>query len=108
VTETPTAVPSTGPTATTTPNPTPTPDSTPNPTLTPDPTPHPTPAPTPCTARAPSLVGEHRRDAGRLWSAAGFTGVVTDLDGHGNYVIASQDRTAGRSYPCDSGVTIGP
>jgi hypothetical protein len=53
-------------------------------------------------------VGQHRSGASRLWSAAGFTGAVTALGGHGNYLIASQDRTAGASYPCASGVTIGP
>jgi hypothetical protein len=53
-------------------------------------------------------VGEHLRDAGRLWSDAGFTGAVIGLNGHGNYVIATQDRTAGARYPCDSDVTIGP
>ena len=64
--------------------------------------------PTPCIATAPNLVGQHRSEARRLWSAAGFTGTVTALDGHGNYLIASQDRTPGASYPCDTGVTIGP
>jgi hypothetical protein len=53
-------------------------------------------------------VGQHRSDARRLWSAAGFTGAVTALGGRGNYVIASQDRTPGARYPCDGGVTIGP
>jgi hypothetical protein len=43
-----------------------------------------------------------------LWIAAGFTGVVTALEGHGNYVIGSQNRTAGKAYPCDTGVTVGP
>jgi hypothetical protein len=43
-----------------------------------------------------------------MWNAAGFTGTVKALDGQGNYVIATQDRTAGARYPCDMGVTIGP
>ena len=41
-------------------------------------------------------------------AAAGFTGTVTALNGHGNYLVASQDRTPGASYPCDAAVTIGP
>jgi len=84
----------------------PTPRRTPRPT--PRPTPRSTPAPTRCVAIAPNLVGQHRNGAGGLWSAAGFTGAVTALGGHGNYLIASQDRTPGASYPCSAGVTIGP
>jgi hypothetical protein len=53
-------------------------------------------------------VGQHRSSVNRLWSDAGFTGGVTALAGHGNYTIASQNRTPGGSYPCDSGVTVGP
>jgi hypothetical protein len=56
----------------------------------------------------PNLVGQHRSDARRLWVEAGFTGVVTALAGQGNYVIATQDRTPGATYPCDRGITIGP
>jgi hypothetical protein len=53
-------------------------------------------------------VGQHRNGAGQIWSAAGFTGTVTALNEHGNYLIASQDRTPGAKYPCDAGVAIGP
>jgi len=95
-----------------TPAPTPTPDATaaPTPHPTPKPTPEPTAAPTPVAAGCvvPTLVGQHRSDARRLWTEAGFTGVVTALAGQGNYVIATQDRTAGATYPCDIGITIGP
>jgi len=99
-----TAPPTAAPTAPPTPDPTPAP--TPQPT--PKPTPRPTPKPTPCVATAPNLVGQHRNAARRLWSAAGLTGTVTELDGHGNYTIGSQDRTPGADYPCDTGVTVGP
>ena len=95
-----------------TPGPTPTPDPTaaPTPHPTPKPTPEPTAPPTPVAAGCvvPTLVGQHRSDARRLWIEAGFTGVVTALAGQGNYVIATQDRTAGATYPCDTGITIGP
>jgi outer membrane biosynthesis protein TonB len=94
------------PTPTRAPTPAPTPQPTPKPT--PQPTPQPTPASTPCVATAPTLIGAQRSDARRLWSEAGFTGAVTALDGHGNYVIGAQDRTAGRTYPCDTDVTVGP
>ena len=43
-----------------------------------------------------------------MWSDAGFTGAVTFQPGNGNYVIGTEDRTAGRAYPCDSTVTVGP
>jgi hypothetical protein len=93
------------------------PQRTPAPTGSPSPTPtgpSPTSAPTPtaspasCVAEAPRLVGEPRGDAARIWKAAGFTGTVTALPGHGNYVIATQSRTAGADYPCDTDVTVGP
>jgi hypothetical protein len=63
--------------------------------------------PTPCRLVAPQLVGEHRNDASRIWSDAGFTGSVTAL-GHGNYLIAFQTPAAGADLPCDSDVTVGP
>jgi len=111
-TATPIVPPSTGPmptpSATPTNAPTPRPSPKPTPVPTPDPTPPPTPGPTACVATAPKLIGEQRSDARRLWINAGFTGTVTALDGHGNYPIATQNRTAGASYPCDTGVTIGP
>ena len=88
---------------------TPAPTGTPSPTPTgPPQTPPPTPSPASCVAEAPRLVGETRGDAARIWKAAGFTGTVTALPGHGNYVIATQSRTAGADYPCDADVTVGP
>jgi hypothetical protein len=98
--------PTPGPTAAGTPAPTVQP--TPQRTEAPTPPPSPAPTPAPCLAEAPQLVGERRADASRLWQAAGFSGGVTALPGHGNYVVATQDRTAGRAYPCDSAVTVGP
>ena len=99
--------PTPAPTTTPTPAPTPAPTTTPTPAPTPSPTPKPTPAPTPtptpvpsgCIATAPNLVGEHRSDAHRLWTAAGFTGDVTALAGQGNYVIASPGSDARRKLP---------
>lgn len=94
------------------PDPTPTPPATPAPTRAPTPEPKPTPAPeptpAPCLLVAPQLIGELRSDARQIWASAGFTGRVTALAGHGNYEIGSQSRTAGRVYPCDSDLTIGP
>lgn len=83
-------------------------DAASDPRPTPAPTATPPPVPSGRVATAPNLVGQHRSDAHRLWTAAGFTGDVTALAGQGNYVIASQDRTPGASYPCDTEVTIGP
>jgi len=57
---------------------------------------------------APLLVGEHKNSAEILWSGAGFTGTVTTLPGHGNYVIGTQDKVAGQLYPCAASVTVGP
>jgi len=98
------------PVPTPTPEPTavPPPPPTPDPTPTPEPTAPPTPTASQCVATAPNLLGQNRSDAHRLWTAAGFTGAVTALDGHGNFAIASQDRTPGAVFPCDTGVTIGP
>jgi hypothetical protein len=92
------------------PTPSPTPRRTPAPTPrpTPAPTPRPKPAPTPCALVAPQLIGEHKASAATIWSGAGFRGTVTTLPGHGNYVIASQNRVAGQKYPCDASVTVGP
>jgi len=84
------------------------PRPTPKPTPKPEPSIAPTPAPSRCVATAPNLLGQHRSDAHRQWIAAGFSGAVTALDGQGNYVIGSQDRTPGASYPCDTELTIGP
>jgi len=98
--------PTPAPPATPAPTRAPTPEPTPTPPLEPTPTSPPTPAP--CIAVAPQLIGELRSDARQMWADAGFTGRVTALAGHGNYVIGSQSRTAGREYPCDSDLTIGP
>ena len=95
-----------------TPSPTPRRTATPTPRPTPVPTPRPTraptPRPTPCTQVAPQLVGERKTSAATIWSGAGFSGSVTTLPGHGNYLIASQDLVAGQTYPCDASVTVGP
>jgi hypothetical protein len=95
-----------------TPNPTPRRTATPTPRPTPAPTPRrtpaPTPRPTPCAQVAPQLIGERKTSAATIWSDAGFSGTVTTLPGHGNYLIASQDLVAGQTYPCDSSVTVGP
>ena len=89
--------------------PAPTRAPTPEPTLPPpEPTPTSPPTPAPCLAVAPRFLGELRSDARGIWVSAGFTGRVTALAGHGNYVIGSQSRTAGREYPCDSDLTVGP
>ena len=84
----------------------PTPEPTPTPL--PEPTPTSPPTPSPCLAVAPQLIGELRSDARGIWAAAGFTGRVTALAGHGNYVIGSQSRMAGHEYPCEADLTIGP
>ena len=78
------------------------------PAQTPPPTPAPTPRPTACAVPAPQVVGERTANAAAIWSAAGFTGAVIALPGNGNYVIFSQDLVAGRIYPCDASVTVGP
>ncbi len=108
----PTARPAPG--VASTPRPNRTPGSTPQPTprSTPRPTPRPTvappPTPTPCVAVAPQLVGQKKSNATRLWHDAGFTGSVTTLPGHGNYRIATQNRTAGNTYVCGTSLTVGP
>ena len=88
----------------------PTPRPTPRPTFAPTPRPTfaPTPRPTACPLPAPQLVGERKANAAAIWNAAGFTGAVVTLTGNGNYVIFSQDLVAGRIYPCDASVTVGP
>lgn len=86
----------------------PTATPTPTPTLRPTSTPTPIPTATPCLRVAPQLTGERRNDAPAIWSQAGFSGTVTALEGHGNYLIVTQSRTAGHEYPCDAGVTVGP
>ena len=99
------------PTPVPTPRPTTPPTARPaTPAPTPRPTPEPTAVPTPthCTAVAPVLIGKPRSSAARIWRSAGFTGTVTTLPGHGNYDIGTQDRVAGRTYDCDTSVTIGP
>ena len=81
------------------------PTSTPAPTATPAPTP--TPVATPCVANAPQLIGQTKNSAAGLWSTAGFTGGATTLPPNVNYVIGTQDKVAGQSYPCSATVTVG-
>lgn len=86
--------------------PPPTPTSEPTPTPTPVPTPPPTPTPEPqCTV--PNLIGETVSEATATWSAAGFTGPVTDdPEMQPNQRIGWQSLTAGTSEPCSSGITV--
>jgi PKD repeat protein len=59
-----------------------------------------------CTV--PQLFNVRRNSAPAIWSAAGFTGVVTDGPGApgGNYVIKRQSVTSNSQYPCNSGVMV--
>ncbi len=59
-----------------------------------------------CTA--PSLNGVKRNNAASTWSAAGFTGTVTDGPGapSGNYTITAQSVVAGSLTACTSGVVV--
>ena len=68
------------------------------------PTPRPTPKPY-CTVV--NLVGLPTNKAKSTWANAGFTGTVTfspDIPPH--YTITSQNRTAGASIPCTSGISV--
>jgi hypothetical protein len=109
----PTPEPTTGapgptPRPTTPPTAAPTPARTAQPTPRPTHAPPPTPTPDPTTCVAPRLVGQHWNSVAKIWHDAGFTGAVTRLAGKGNYLIATQNRVAGRAYPCVSTVTVGP
>jgi PKD repeat protein len=59
-----------------------------------------------CTV--PSLDGVKRNDAQAVWTAATFTGTVSDGPGapNGNYTILSQSITAASQVPCNSSVTV--
>jgi hypothetical protein len=74
----------------------------------PRPTPEPTPAPTPepeCIV--PSLIGETASEAPAIWSAAGFTGLLTfDSPMQPNQRIGYQSLVAGSSEPCSSGIAV--
>ena len=56
----------------------------------------------------PSFNGVHRNNAAATWSAAGFTGTVSDGPNppNGNYVITSQTITAATSVPCNSSIQV--
>jgi PKD repeat protein len=59
-----------------------------------------------CTV--PKLSGVRRNNAQAAWSAAGFSGLVSDAAGapNGNYLISSQSVTFGTSQPCTSNVAV--
>jgi PKD repeat protein len=59
-----------------------------------------------CTV--PHLDGVRRNNAQATWSAALFTGTVTDGPGapSGNYIIKSQSLTATSQVPCTSSVVV--
>jgi PKD repeat protein len=59
-----------------------------------------------CTV--PHLDGVKRNSAQATWTAAGFTGTVTDGPGapSGNYTIKSQSLTATSQVPCSSSVQV--
>jgi PKD repeat protein len=59
-----------------------------------------------CTV--PHLDGVKRNNAQATWTAAGFTGTVTDGPSapNGNYTIKSQSLTATSQVPCTSSVQV--
>jgi PKD repeat protein len=59
-----------------------------------------------CTV--PHLDNVKRNNAQATWTAAGFTGTVSDGPGapNGNYTIKSQSLTATSSVPCSSSVVV--
>ncbi len=59
-----------------------------------------------CTV--PSLNGVKRNNAQAVWTAAGFTGTVSNGPGapNGNFTILSQSVTAASQVPCNSNVTV--
>ena len=59
-----------------------------------------------CTV--PSLNGVNRSNAQAVWTAAGFTGTVSDGPSapSGNYTIKYQSITAASQVPCSSSVTV--
>jgi PKD repeat protein len=56
----------------------------------------------------PHLDTVRRNSAQAVWTAAGFTGLVTDgpFAPSGNYIITTQSITALSNVPCDSGVVV--
>jgi hypothetical protein len=61
--------------------------------------------------KVPDFHGVHVNSAPAVWSAAGFTGSVTALSGHGNYSITYQSIVSGQVNPpggCAAGITVGP
>jgi PKD repeat protein len=59
-----------------------------------------------CTV--PQLFDVRRNNAQATWTAAGFTGTVTDGAGapSGNYLIKRQSLTANSTVPCSSSVVV--
>jgi PKD repeat protein len=59
-----------------------------------------------CTV--PSLDGVRRNNAQAVWTAAGFSGTVSDGPGapSGNYIILSQSLTAASQVPCGSSIEV--
>jgi PKD repeat protein len=59
-----------------------------------------------CTV--PQLYNTRRNNAQAAWTAASFTGTVTDGPGApgGNYLIKRQSLTATSSVPCTSSVVV--
>jgi Flp pilus assembly protein TadG len=57
-----------------------------------------------CTV--PDLTLTSSSDASGSWSAAGFTGSVTQVPSSGTWSILAQSPSGGASAPCTSGVTI--
>lgn len=57
---------------------------------------------------APKLSGLRRNSAQAAWSAAGFSGLVSDAPGapNGNYTITSQSLTFNAPQPCTSNVAV--
>lgn len=65
------------------------------------------------SCKVPSFSGVHRDAADSAWSAAGFSGTTTKLDGQGNsnYKIGYQSIVGGLVNPpggCNATVTVGP
>ncbi len=102
----PTSQPTAVPTPRATPAPTPTPRPTPRPTPGPTPTPTPTPKPTPTCLTVPSLVGKNVSAARAAWTAAGFTGSFTPLNGHDAKIVKTQNQTPGSCLPADTAIVV--
>lgn len=69
-------------------------------------TPGPTPAP---NCEAPELLGKKVSVAQGTFTTAGFTGTFTiTRPPENDYVVESQSLVGGQTYPCSSGITVGP